>query len=147
MKGKRRVSALNSNSASLSLGSIFGRLVLLMLYCSPLFLLKCFTGYYTAAVAEEMAVQFLAEAHESGMTESSYMAFLAAIAPLGFTAELSLEGTERNLPDEELTEVLHSQMLIPRDTEFLTCTLMRQGSLGKFMGTSDGYEVLRIGGN
>lgn len=113
------------------IGAIPGRFLLLLLYCSPLFLAGGFAAYYRAALAEELSVQFLETAYESGLTESAYVSFVKEEAKLGYTVTLDLEGRDRSLNHGEL---LGSFPVTIRKDEFLSCEI------------SSGHGVIRTGG-
>lgn len=102
------------------LGALLGRILLLLLYCSPLFFANSFTSYYRAALAEELSVQFLKEVYESGLTESAYLSLLREEAKLGYTVQLQLEGKDRAFDSEELLSALPVTI---EKNEFVTCTL------------------------
>lgn len=102
------------------LGALLGRILLLLLYCSPLFFANSFTSYCRAALAEELSVQFLKEVYESGLTESAYLAFLKEEAKLGYAVHLQLEGKDRAFSNEEMLSAFPVE--IQKD-EFLSCEL------------------------
>ena len=111
------------------LESLLGNLVILMLYCSSLFILQAFSGHYQATVVEELSYQFIQDIKETGLTESDYTGFVASVASFGYTVELSLEGTERAYTDKEIRTIIQTEVIEITQKDFITCTVSSKGKV------------------
>lgn len=116
------------------LGHLFGRIIVLLIFCAPFFIASTFIKQYRAVCAEELAYQFLNEVSENGLTESMYTSFIKEEAMFGYTIELTLEGIDRAYTTGEIANIVTETPIKLTKYDFMTCTLI----------TKD--HIIRIGG-
>ena len=117
-------------------GALFGRIICFIIFCAPLLVMNTFSKYYECLIAKEVTIQFLEEIHENELTESAYLSLLGEVSPLGFQVQLSLEGRDRTFTNDELLDYIHTQSLVLKKNEYVTCTLYNKDRV-----------VLRVGGS
>ena len=114
--------------------SLFGRLLVLVLYCSVALSSIKLSSQFKMQTAKKNAEHFVSEAYESGLNDGLYFSFMNSQASLGFNVEFSLVGKDRAMDDQEILTYIKTQPLTIEKDEFLTCRL------------SSKNIVLRIGG-
>lgn len=115
-------------------GHLFGRIIVLLVFCAPFFITNTFIKQYRAVCAEELAYQFLNEASENGLTESAYNSFTKEEAMFGYTVTLTIEGIKRSYTDDEIANIITETPTTLVKYDFATCTLIAKD------------HIIRIGG-
>lgn len=109
------------------LSELFGRFLLVLLFCSPLLITGQSVPRFKMLIAEELSYQFIQEAYDVGITEDSFLHYSEQMYKLGFTPKLSLEGITDSFSHEELIKLLQDNPVIPvRYTSFLSCELQSE---------------------
>ena len=117
------------------ISSLFGRLVFLLLLCSPLLIAGCSAPRYRMLLAEELSHQFIQEVYEVGVSEDGLLKYTKQMYQLGYIPKFSIEGKEEHLSHDELIEFITEKGRVKVSyNAFFSCELQ-----------SDRY-TFRIGG-